>query len=378
MAAINTLGVDNLSLRGVNSEYNRLSRFFKTRVEAEGALADGTWVPTVGVKNACVTGDEGILVFDETTSTLVNADSATRSYIDAQLTTLVGDAPDTLDQLHELADAMGDDPNFLVSLTQRVDDLVTDLSVLQTDVNTNETDSDAAESALSTRVDVLEVDPVTATYVDSADTALGTRIDTVEADYATKVELTTAETNLTSSINDAITNSNSGDAALDARLDVLEADPVTKTYVDTQVSGLIDAAPGALDTLNELAAAMGDDANFVVTVTDQISAVQSDVDTNEAAALAARNAIQANVDANETDIEDKVSDVNAALGLSVGDTSFTFNEDLLIVQLDQARSTDHAGIYSDITTGSPDSSTNLDIKTAIERFAANSSHRSCC
>jgi hypothetical protein len=44
-----------------------------------------------------------------------------------------------------------------------------------------------------------------------------------------------------------------------------------KSYVDTQVSGLVDSAPGALDTLNELAAALGDDANFATTVSTTIS-----------------------------------------------------------------------------------------------------------
>jgi hypothetical protein len=33
-------------------------------------------------------------------------------------------------------------------------------------------------------------------------------------------------------------------------------------YTDTAVSAVIDSAPGVLDTLNELAAALGDDANF--------------------------------------------------------------------------------------------------------------------
>ena len=41
----------------------------------------------------------------------------------------------------------------------------------------------------------------------------------------------------------------------------------TETYVNTQVSGLVDSAPAALDTLNELAAALGDDANFSTTMT---------------------------------------------------------------------------------------------------------------
>lgn len=47
--------------------------------------------------------------------------------------------------------------------------------------------------------------------------------------------------------------------------------PATKGYVDTEVANLIDSAPGALDTLNELAAAIGDDANFAATVTTGLS-----------------------------------------------------------------------------------------------------------
>ena len=46
----------------------------------------------------------------------------------------------------------------------------------------------------------------------------------------------------------------------------------TKAYVDQEVAGLVDSAPGALDTLNELAAALGDDPNFSTTVTTSIAA----------------------------------------------------------------------------------------------------------
>jgi hypothetical protein len=44
-----------------------------------------------------------------------------------------------------------------------------------------------------------------------------------------------------------------------------------KAYVDTEVAGIVDSAPGALNTLNELAAALGDDANFSTTVTNSIA-----------------------------------------------------------------------------------------------------------
>jgi hypothetical protein len=45
----------------------------------------------------------------------------------------------------------------------------------------------------------------------------------------------------------------------------------TETYVDTVVSGLVDSAPAALDTLNELAAAINDDANAYTTLNNAIS-----------------------------------------------------------------------------------------------------------
>jgi hypothetical protein len=49
------------------------------------------------------------------------------------------------------------------------------------------------------------------------------------------------------------------------------ADASTKGYVDTSIAALLDSAPGALDTLNELAAALGDDPNFATTVTNEIA-----------------------------------------------------------------------------------------------------------
>jgi hypothetical protein len=45
----------------------------------------------------------------------------------------------------------------------------------------------------------------------------------------------------------------------------------TTAFVKTAVDNIVDAAPGALDTLNELAAAMGDDPNFATTVTNNLA-----------------------------------------------------------------------------------------------------------
>ena len=75
--------------------------------------------------------------------------------------------------------------------------------LIQADVDQNETDADAADAALSGRLDVLEADPTTAAAV----AAVQADVDQNEAD------------------------SDAAESALSARLDVLEADPTTGTAV---------------------------------------------------------------------------------------------------------------------------------------------------
>ena len=104
---------------------------------------------------------------------------------------------------------------------------------------------------------------------------------------------TTEELNGVAGINTSV------QTQLDAKVDlagdtmtgalVLSADPTvalgaaTKQYVDTQVAGVVDSAPATLDTLNELAAALGDDANFATTVTNSLALKANSADLGTAA-----------------------------------------------------------------------------------------------
>ncbi len=47
--------------------------------------------------------------------------------------------------------------------------------------------------------------------------------------------------------------------------------PVSPTQLSTEVANLVDAAPSTLNTLNELAAALGDDPNYATTITTALS-----------------------------------------------------------------------------------------------------------
>lgn len=49
----------------------------------------------------------------------------------------------------------------------------------------------------------------------------------------------------------------------------------TQSYVNDAIDNLVDGAPGLLDTLNEIAAAINDDANYFTTVANSIAAKQN-------------------------------------------------------------------------------------------------------
>ena len=65
-----------------------------------------------------------------------------------------------------------------------------------------------------------------------------------------------------------VTNLNSTNTYTQAEID---------TIVNTQINNLIDSAPSALNTLNELAAALGDDASFATTVTNSLATKKTEI-----------------------------------------------------------------------------------------------------
>ena len=72
-----------------------------------------------------------------------------------------------------------------------------------------------------------------------------------------------------------IDNNVSIKAAIQALELALESETTARA---SAISGLVDGAPGLLDTLNELAAAINDDENFVTTITNLIDANETHID----------------------------------------------------------------------------------------------------
>jgi hypothetical protein len=164
------------------------------------------------------------------------------------------------------------------------------ISTVSTNLSLEETARIAADSALSSRLDSLESDEVSKSYVDAADLVLDGKIETEKgridaillsagADTDTFAEIvslinsvdTENDTAFASYVltnnaavaqvaSDLISKESSlisADEALDARLDILEADPTTKLYVDTQVANegfaRIDGDAATLSSANSYA-----------------------------------------------------------------------------------------------------------------------------
>ena len=66
---LNTIGVNNLSLRGGSTTFNRLDRFFNTVAEAEAAVAGGDYTPDPNATNGVLIAETGFSVWNFDTST---------------------------------------------------------------------------------------------------------------------------------------------------------------------------------------------------------------------------------------------------------------------------------------------------------------------
>ena len=110
----------------------------------------------------------------------------------------------------------------------------------------------------------------------------------------------------------------------------------TETYVSTQISNLIDGAPDALNTLNEIAAAINDDASISTTLTALSTANETHIDnaatlsgvakdstnlgTFSGSTIADNDSIKDALQALETAVETK-SATGANVNVFVGSTS---------------------------------------------------------
>lgn len=131
---------------------------------------------------------------------------------------------------------------------------------------------------------------------------------------------------------------------------------VIKAYVDNLISGLIDGAPQALDTLNELAAALNDNANFASAITQQLGTKQDTLVAGNGITIAQDGktvsvdaAIRTNAGKGIADVSSPQEDGSFTITLANGDT-YTVNLNHQHPQYQPLLSSANAGSNITITT----------------------------
>jgi hypothetical protein len=200
---------------------------------------------------------------------------ATTSYVDTAVSNLVNSAPGTLDTLNELAMALGNNPNFATTIATRLGTNEGNITTFQGSTFSGSY-NDLTDKPTIPSIAGL----ATEAYVDSA-VAAGGGSGGASVSISSTAPSSPAEGDLWYDETQARMFVWNGLSWIDAAPAGSTVGLATETYVDTAVetavSGIINAAPGALDTLNELATALGNDANFAATIASQLATIESNI-----------------------------------------------------------------------------------------------------
>ena len=190
-----------------------------------------------------------------------------------------------------------------------------------TAAGTDATTKVEAEAALRVSGDAASVSTAAADATTKANAAQAAAISAAAADATTK-----ANAAQSAAATDATTKANAAQAAAEATAAAALSSAIStevsnrNSAISTAVDSLVDGAPSLLNTLNELAAAINDDANYTTTITTALGtkANSAQVTTDIAAAVSTAasdattkaNAAQAAAEA--TAAADATSKANAA------------------------------------------------------------------
>ena len=225
---------------------------------------------------------------------------ATRASV---ISAVLDGAPGALDTLNELAAALGDDANYATTITNALAAKQTEIDALETSLGglvnasgvyqafsgTNYLDGNASifvdlsdlDAAIATTQGDVDANEVVTDAVMSSLGGLvngsGVRVNFSGTNYidgnaSLSVDLTDLDAAIKTQENSIVSREAAISASYIAQIGATRA---------SVISAVLDGAPGALDTLNELAAALGDDANYATTITNALAAKQTEIDALE-------------------------------------------------------------------------------------------------
>jgi hypothetical protein len=261
--AISTATVNQSSLAGVGIDWNSDDEQF----DIDSTVATKTYADdAIGAHNSDTTSVHGIANTE---------DLATKTYADDAIGTHSSDST----SVHGIADTSAlatktyaDDAvsahNFDTTNVHGIDDT----SALATKTYAD----DAVSTHGSDTTDVHGIanteNLATKTYADNAVSTHSADTTNVHGIADTSLLATTADVAAVTKTTLGLGNvDNTSDADKPVSTATVTAIATAKSEAVAEVTAVIDGAPGALNTLNELAAALGDDANFAGTVTASLA-----------------------------------------------------------------------------------------------------------
>jgi len=214
-------------------------------------------------------------ILDSNVTTAKIADSAITSAKIADGTIATGDIADSAITSAKIADGTivaGDLADGAVTSAKILDGTIVNADIntsaqiaySKTNLTNSIVDADINASAAIAWTKIAPSSTVSATelgYLDGVTSAVQTQLDA-------KLSTTTASSTYAPLASPALTGV---PTAPTAAANTNTTQVATTAYVQTEINDLIASAPGALDTLNELAAALGNDASFSTTVTNSLA-----------------------------------------------------------------------------------------------------------
>ena len=218
------------------------------------------------------------------------------------ITDLIDGAPALLDTLNELAAAIGDDPAFFTTTTNNLAlkaplnsptftgtvvlpaNTVTQSMMSDDSVGTNEigglaVTNEKIANATITNAKISETAAIATYKIAGLDTALGEKAPLASPSFTGTVSgVTKAHVGLGN-----VDNSSDADKPVSTAQAAAIANAKSEAIADAtaQVNAVIASAPAALNTLDELAAALGDDANYAATITTALGLKASLTDLSD-------------------------------------------------------------------------------------------------
>ena len=216
-------------------------------------------------------------VDDRVGTLIVGGTNVTATYDDAAGTlTLV-----SADTTYSIQDGELSKNNFTDADHSKLDAIEAAATADQTDAEIRAAVEAATDSNVFTDADHSKLDAIEATADVTDATNVAAAGAVMESDATTAaMSFVVDEDNMASDSATKVPTQQSVKAYTDARETAIttayqsyadQAEVDAKAYADTEIAALVDSSPAAMNTLNELAAALGDDASFSTTVTNSIA-----------------------------------------------------------------------------------------------------------